>query len=149
MFTLPPASAKRIADSIRGEGDIIRLNIKAPPSMWALVDGKVTTGREILKLSSAPDTPALWALVQRICRKQPSLMNWGLPDRQRLRRLTRRERAFLTCVAREACALGLWFSLENPQTVVFFCAPNIHRVAIMYPQKVVEYVLARLDACSV
>ena len=143
MFTLSPVSAKRIADSIRKEGEIIRLGVKASASLWAIVDGKVTTGREFMKLSSAPDTAGLNSLIRRICKSQPSLMNWDSPFR--LKKLSRRERAFLLCVAREACELGLWFSLENPQTVIFHC--GLYRVSIMYPEALVGYLLERLDAC--
>jgi hypothetical protein len=143
MFTLSPASAKRIADSIRKEGEIVRLVVRASASIWAIVDGKVTTGREVMKLSSAPDTPGLNSLVRRICKAQPSILN--NESSLQLKKLTRRERAFLLCVAREACELGLWFSVENPQTVIFHC--GLYRVSIMYPELLVRYMLGRLDAC--
>jgi hypothetical protein len=135
-FQLPAASAKRVADSIRRElqtsGFIGVVAMRVPKSMWALVDGKVVTGREVLQLTSVPDLPAFFALASRL----------------RMRHRTRREIAFIVQVAREAQALGLWLCEDSPQTVVFNCAPTLHRVSMLYPAGLIDYVLARLDGAS-
>ena len=137
VFTLPPASARRLAGSIRQElaekKFIGRLIIRAPESMWALVDGKVVFGREVLELTAAC---ALFSLAQRICR-----------DRPLGKKLTRRERAFIVHAAREAQELGLWLCDASPQKVVFWCAPSIHRVSTVYSPALIEFVLGKLDAC--
>ena len=137
VFTLPPASARRLAGSIRQElaekKFIGRLIIRAPESVWALVDGKVVFGREVLEVT---DACALFSLAQRICR-----------DRPLGKKLTRRERAFIVHAAREAQELGLWLCDASPQKVVFWCAPSIHRVSTVYSPALIEFVLGRLDAC--
>jgi hypothetical protein len=146
VFTLPPASARRIAESIRQElvekKFIGRLIIRAPESVWALVDGKVVFGREVLDVTSSD---ALFSLARRICRDRPApleknLMSWH-------KKLTRRERAFIVYVAREAQELGLWLCDASPQKLVFWCAPSIHRVSTIFPPALIEFVLGRLDAC--
>jgi hypothetical protein len=65
----------------------------------------------------------------------------------RLKKLTRRERWFLTQVAQEAQAQGVWLCEASPLTVVFHCAPNLHCVSTAYPSALVDFILARLDAC--
>ncbi len=141
MFQLPPASAQRLADSIRKElraqGVICRLIIRAPASMWDLVDGKVKSGREVLELTTVPGDNALFSLARCIVTKR----------RKQGRKLGRRECAFVVHVAREAQREGLWWCTENPQKVVFHCAPVIRRVSTIFPSVLIERLLQRLDAC--
>ena len=147
-------SAQRVATSIRRElkpiqgvsqGEvIIRLIIEASPSLWTLVDGKVTTGREILMLTSLPDDEALISLMGTFCAKTPCLHQMELSDDLRLQALTDEERTFLVDAARES--KELWVSEKNPLKLVFHCAPNIYRVSMQYPPALVEFILAKLDA---
>jgi hypothetical protein len=143
MFQLPPASAKRIADSIRrelagslrvlGERELrCRVVNHLSPSLWKLLDG-VNFGRIRLELTSVPDYAALFSLMWNLC--TPSIRD----------SLTRRERAFLVYVAEEA--QGLWLCPEHPFAVNFHCAPNLHCASLCYPETLVDFVLARLDAC--
>ena len=147
--SIPKLSAERLATSIRRElaskgGVIIRLIIKASPSLWALVDGKVTTGREILHLTSLPDDDALVSLMRTFCANQPSLFQNGLDEDLKLKELTDEERAFLVDAARES--KDQWVSEKNPLTVTFYCAPDVYCLSMQYPPALVDYILEKLDA---
>jgi len=156
MFQLPPSSAKRISDSIRKElalrphdPVLYRANIRVSPSMWNLVDPADIGpfGRVKLELTSFPDYPALFSLVWRICKRCPSIHDWELNDSLRLKKLTRRERWFLAHVAKEAQEQGVWLCEAKPLTVMFHCAPKLRCVSTCYSTDLVNFILARLDAC--
>ena len=146
---LPPSSAKRIADSIRRElgahnedRTLYRLVTYVSPSMWKLITPDAiigASGQVKLSLTSVPDYPALFSLMWRICRRRPS---------HNAKRLTRRERWFLTQLAQEAQEQGVWLCEKHPLTAVFHCAPSLHCVSTSYPSAFVDFVLERLDACA-
>ncbi len=143
MFQLPPASAKRIADSIRRElcssGDRelrCRVVNHLSPSLWRLIDDvNFGFGHIRLELTSVPDYAALFSLM------------WNLCTPRTRDGLTRRERAFLVHAANEA--RGLWLCPEHPFAVNFHCAPKLHCATLCYPTALVDAILARLDACCV
>ena len=147
-------SAQRVATSIRRElkpiqgvsqgGVIIRLIIEASPSLWTLVDEKVTAGRKILMLTSLPDDDALISLMGTFCAKQPCLHQMELSDDLRLQALTDEERTFLVDAARES--KELWVSEKNPLKLVFHPEILQHFATITYPPALVEFILAKLDA---
>ena len=161
-FTLPPASAARLAAAIRRERDsashglVIRLAAKAAPSMWGLkqVAEKIPGGyfcRIKAELTSAPDFPALFSLVSVLCKRQPALYDQDVinttTDHLRFKKLSRRERAFLVHAAQQAQAEGVWLCESRPLHLVFNCPPKFPRrsVSIGYPEVLVEYVLEKLD----
>ena len=141
MPLLSPASARRLARSIRweleGSGALIRLVIQASDCMWKLVDGKVTTGREVVLLTALPSDDALVSLMRTFCREHPMVFEKDFTP------LTDEERAFLVQTARDA--LPLWVSDANPLRVIFHCAPSLYCVSMQYPPALVEYVLEKLD----
>lgn len=160
-FSLPPASAQRLADAIRRERDaachglVIRLAVKVPPSMWGVVAGGGQDPgyfcRIKTEVASVPDYPALHSLASVLCKRQPALYDKRVvaDDKLRFRRLSRRERAFLVHTAQQAQAEGVWLCENRPLHLVFNCPPKFRKsVSIGYPEALVEYVLGRLDACQ-
>jgi hypothetical protein len=155
MFQLPPSSAKRIADSIRREialqrdRALYRVAVHVSPSMWGLVGPSDIGpfGQAKLRLTSVPDYPAIFSLLWKLCKRLPSALDMQLGDSVRMKRITRRERWFLVHVALEAREKGLWLCDANPLQLMFHCAPKLHCVSTCYPAALVDYILARLDAC--
>ena len=156
MFQLPPASAKRIADSIRRElalqprdRTLYRVVTYVSPSMWELVDpGDIGPyGQAKLHLTSIPDYPAIFSLMWKLCKRLPSALDPALDFSARMKRLTRRERWFMVQLAQEARERGLWLCEATPLPLMFNCSPNLHCVSTCYPAALVDYILARLDAC--
>jgi hypothetical protein len=155
MFQLPPSSAKRIADSIRreialhGDRTLYRVVVHVSPSMWGLVgSGDIGPfGQAKLRLTSVPDYPALFSLMWKLCKRLPSALDMQLDDSVRMKRLSRRERWFLVHMAQEAREKGVWLCEANPLTLMFHCAPKLHCVSTCYPAALIDYILARLDAC--
>ena len=147
--SIPKLSAERLATSIRRElaskdGEIIRVTIDASPSLWALVDGKVTAIPVTLHLTSLPGEAALVSLMRTFCAKQPSLFQRELEEDLKLKELTDEERAFLVDAARES--KDQWVSEKNPLTVTFYCAPDVYCLSMQYPPALVDYILEKLDA---
>jgi hypothetical protein len=164
FFTLPARSAKRLAESIRRErdrdsdGKIYRVAVHVAPSLWdelakKLADGTLSInsiGRVPVELTSVPDYPALFSLMRLFCSDHPGLRSKSIEMtlKDRYNPITRRERAFLVHVARQAMEEeGVWLCDAKPLQVVFNCAPSLHCVSVAYPAEFVEYALAKLDAC--
>ena len=132
-----PRLARSIRSELKRSGALIRLVVQASDSLWQLVDGKVTTGREVLLLTALPDDAALVSLMRTFCTEHPAVFEKDFTP------LTDEERAFLVQTARDA--LPLWVSDANPLRVIFHCAPSMHCVSVAYPPALVEYVLQKLD----
>ncbi len=166
FFTLPARSAKRLAESIRRERErdsdgekIYRVAMHVTPSLWDELIERMANGtllsinngvsRVRVQLTSVPDHPALISLMCSFCSEHPGLRSKSIEMtlEDRYNPITRRERAFLVHVARQAMEEGVWLCNAEPLPVVINYGPSLHCVSMAYPAEFIEYALAKLDAC--
>jgi hypothetical protein len=139
--------AARVAASIRSEltskGEIYRVVIDVSESLWKIYNEQTTSSR-IRMLTSLPDDAALISLMGTFCSNNPGFRHSELSNDLQNQALTGEERTFLIFAARES--MERWVSVNNPLRLSFHSAPEIHRVSMVYPAALVEFILAKLDA---